>query len=150
MFDRFPIRHAMPLFVALGLGLLAGRWCGPARAEAPGGLRFSRRCLLISPNESCAVGDVDRVRFLTGRALIRMVEVVVLIVGVSILMMVMNLCLALLTMVIVPFLAYGALDFGPVSTRGKGMSAFLGCDRIPSRYMSSSAVPAPPGKMMMP
>lgn len=59
-----------------------------------------------------AVGDVDRVRFLTGRAFIRLIEVVVLIVGVSISMLAMNLRLAGLILVLVPFLAYGALDFG--------------------------------------
>jgi ABC-type multidrug transport system fused ATPase/permease subunit len=61
---------------------------------------------------SRAVGDVDRVRFLTGRSLIRLVDVVVMIVGVSVAMLIMNVRLALLTLTIVPFLAYGALDFG--------------------------------------
>jgi ABC-type multidrug transport system fused ATPase/permease subunit len=59
-----------------------------------------------------AVGDVDRVRFLTGRALIRLIQTVVLIVGVAVSMLMMNFRLALLTLVLVPFLAYGALDFG--------------------------------------
>ncbi len=58
------------------------------------------------------VGDVDRVRFLTGRAFIRLIDVVVLVVGVSVSMMAMNMRLALLTLTLVPFLAYGALDFG--------------------------------------
>jgi ABC-type multidrug transport system fused ATPase/permease subunit len=61
---------------------------------------------------SRAVGDVDRVRFLTGRSFIRLVDVVVMIVGVSVAMLIMNVHLALLTLTIVPFLAYGALDFG--------------------------------------
>jgi ABC-type multidrug transport system fused ATPase/permease subunit len=59
-----------------------------------------------------AVGDVDRVRFLTGRAFIRLIEVAVLIVGVSVSMLAMNLRLAGLILILVPFLAYGALDFG--------------------------------------
>jgi len=59
-----------------------------------------------------AVGDVDRVRFLAGRALIRLIDTVVLIVGVSISMLAMNVRLALAILVLVPFLAYGALDFG--------------------------------------
>jgi ABC-type multidrug transport system fused ATPase/permease subunit len=59
-----------------------------------------------------AVGDVDRVRFLAGRSILRLMDVTVLTIGVSISMMTMNLRLALLTLTIVPFLAYGALDFG--------------------------------------
>ena len=59
-----------------------------------------------------AVEDVNRIRFLTGRAVIRIVEIVVLIVGVAVSMSIMHLRLALLTLTLVPFLAYGALDFG--------------------------------------
>jgi ABC-type multidrug transport system fused ATPase/permease subunit len=59
-----------------------------------------------------AVGDVDRVRFLAGRALIRLVDTIVLIVGVSVSMVTMNVRLALAILALVPFLAYGALDFG--------------------------------------
>lgn len=29
-------------------------------AERPGGLNFSRRCLMVNPNEGCAVADVNR------------------------------------------------------------------------------------------
>jgi ATP-binding cassette subfamily B multidrug efflux pump len=61
---------------------------------------------------SRAVGDVDRIRFLTGRAFVRMLEVVILVVGVGVSMATMNWRLALVTLVIVPFLAYGAWDFG--------------------------------------
>ena len=44
--------------LGVGLGLLyAGRMLA---AEGAGGLKFSRRCLMVSPNEGCAVGDVDR------------------------------------------------------------------------------------------
>ncbi|MFL7811889.1 MAG: ABC transporter ATP-binding protein, partial [Anaerolineae bacterium] len=59
-----------------------------------------------------AVGDVDRVRFLAGRALIRLIDTVVLIVGVSVSMLTMNVGLAASILVLVPFLAYGALSFG--------------------------------------
>jgi len=59
-----------------------------------------------------AVGDVDRVRFLAGRALIRLIDTVVLIVGVSVSMLTMNVRLALAILVLVPFLTYGALNFG--------------------------------------
>jgi ATP-binding cassette subfamily B multidrug efflux pump len=59
-----------------------------------------------------AISDVDRVRFLTGRAFLRLIEVTVLIVGISVSMLLMNLRLALLTLTIVPFLVYVALWFG--------------------------------------
>jgi ABC-type multidrug transport system fused ATPase/permease subunit len=59
-----------------------------------------------------AISDVDRVRFLTGRAFLRLIEVTVLIVGISVSMLLMNVRLALLTLTIVPFLAYVALWFG--------------------------------------
>ena len=59
-----------------------------------------------------SVGDVDRIRFLTGRAFLRMVTVTVLIVSIAISMFVMNWRLALLTLATIPFLAYGAMDFG--------------------------------------
>jgi len=59
-----------------------------------------------------SVGDVDRIRFLTGRAVLNMVTVIVLIVSIAVSMFVMNWRLALLTLATVPFLAYGALDFG--------------------------------------
>jgi len=49
-----------------------------------------------------AIGDVDRIRFLTGRAILRLVEVVTLVLGIAIAMMVMNVRLALPTLVIVP------------------------------------------------
>ena len=59
-----------------------------------------------------AISDVDRVRFLTGRAFLRLIEVIVLIVGITVSMLLMNLRLALLTLTIVPFLVYVALWFG--------------------------------------
>ncbi len=59
-----------------------------------------------------AIGDVDRVRFLTGRAILRLVEVLTLIIGIAASMIAMNASLALLTLTIVPLLAYAALRFG--------------------------------------
>jgi ABC-type multidrug transport system fused ATPase/permease subunit len=59
-----------------------------------------------------SVGDVDRIRFLTGRAFLSMVTVTVLIVTVAISMFLMNWRLALLTLTTVPFMAYGAMNFG--------------------------------------
>ena len=34
--------------------------CTTAGAKPPEGLRFSKRCLMVSPNEGCAVADVNR------------------------------------------------------------------------------------------
>jgi ATP-binding cassette subfamily B multidrug efflux pump len=59
-----------------------------------------------------AVNDVDRVRFLTGRAFVRLVEVVTLILGIAIAMLLLHPVLALLTLIIVPLLAHRALAFG--------------------------------------
>jgi len=59
-----------------------------------------------------AVSDVNRVRFLTGRALVTLSQLIVLILGVGASMMLMNVRLALLVLAVVPFLAYTALDFG--------------------------------------
>jgi ATP-binding cassette subfamily B multidrug efflux pump len=59
-----------------------------------------------------AISDVDRIRFLTGRAFLRLVEVVTLIIGIAVAMIAMHPRLALLTLLTVPALAYMALDFG--------------------------------------
>ncbi len=44
-------------------GLLLG-WSGSepsaARGDSPAGLKFSKRCLMVNPNEGCAVADVNR------------------------------------------------------------------------------------------
>jgi len=43
---------------------MAAVWAGTAPpvawASEPGGLRFAKRCLMINPNEGCAVADVNR------------------------------------------------------------------------------------------
>ncbi|MHC4462070.1 MAG: FG-GAP repeat domain-containing protein [Planctomycetota bacterium] len=49
--------RAMAGFAALSLGL--AQLCSAAAGES-GGLKFSRRCLMVNPNEGCAVGDVNR------------------------------------------------------------------------------------------
>ncbi len=59
-----------------------------------------------------AVNDVDRVRFLTGRAFVRLVEVVTLILGIAGVMIALHPWLALLTLLIVPLLTHRALAFG--------------------------------------
>ncbi|MCX6032287.1 MAG: ABC transporter ATP-binding protein [Chloroflexi bacterium] len=60
---------------------------------------------------SRAIQDVDRVRFLTGRAILRLAEGAVLLVGTSIVLTSMNTGLALLALVTMPLLAYRALAF---------------------------------------
>jgi ATP-binding cassette subfamily B protein len=61
---------------------------------------------------SRAVQDVDRVRFLTGRATIRIAESIVLLAGTAALLAWMNPQLALLAVATVPLLAYRAFGFG--------------------------------------
>jgi ATP-binding cassette subfamily B protein len=103
---------------------LSGRWTEVASQSVAYDLRNAIHAKLQSLSFSYhdqaetgqlltrAISDVDRVRFLTGRAFLRLVEVIVLIVGISISMLIMNLRLALLTLTIVPFLVYVALWFG--------------------------------------
>jgi len=60
MFDHRRFWRITTGFAALGLVCV---WldCGwPGLAGEPVGLAFSRRCLMVSPNEGCAVGDVNR------------------------------------------------------------------------------------------
>lgn len=59
-----------------------------------------------------AISDVDRIRFLTGRAVLRVVEVMTLVMGIAVSMMFLNMQLAVLTLLTVPFLAYTAVNFG--------------------------------------
>ena len=60
MFTTRWLSRGMRGFAALsvGLGFLCAARTAPA--EGPGGLKFSRRCLMVSPNEGCAVADVNR------------------------------------------------------------------------------------------
>ena len=103
---------------------LSGRWTEVASQSVAYDLRNAIHAKLQSLSFSYhdrsetgqllarSVGDVDRIRFLTGRAFLRMIMVTVLIVTVAISMFVMNWRLALLTLTTIPFLAYGAMDFG--------------------------------------
>jgi ATP-binding cassette subfamily B protein len=103
---------------------LSGRWTEVASQSVAYDLRNAIHAKLQSLSFSYhdqaetgqlltrAISDVDRVRFLTGRAFLRLVEVTVLIVGIAVSMLLMNVRLALLTLTVVPFLAYVALWFG--------------------------------------
>jgi ATP-binding cassette subfamily B protein len=59
-----------------------------------------------------AISDVDRIRFLTGRAVLRVVEVVTLVIGIGVSMVLLNPQLAVMILLIVPFLTYTAINFG--------------------------------------
>lgn len=61
---------------------------------------------------SRAVQDVDRIRFLAGRALLRIVEGGTLLLGTAIVLLLMNPRLALLALITTPLLAYRGLQFG--------------------------------------
>ncbi len=61
---------------------------------------------------SRAVQDVERIRFLTGRAVLRLAEGIVLAVATVIILFTMNTQLAALTMLIIPLLALSAFHFG--------------------------------------
>jgi len=52
--------HMMSVLVVVGLGLAAWHAGDCVYGQAAGEVKFSKRCLLVSPNEGCAVGDVDR------------------------------------------------------------------------------------------
>jgi ABC-type multidrug transport system fused ATPase/permease subunit len=61
---------------------------------------------------SRAVQDVERIRFLTGRATLRLVEAVTLLLGTAVALALMNPRLALLSLVTMPLLAFVAYRFG--------------------------------------
>ncbi|MFO7169672.1 MAG: ABC transporter ATP-binding protein [Chloroflexota bacterium] len=61
---------------------------------------------------SRALQDVERIRFLTGRAFLRLVEAAVLLVGTAAALVAMSPTLALLALGTMPLLAYRALAFG--------------------------------------
>lgn len=61
---------------------------------------------------SRAIQDVERIRFLTGRATLRLMDATVLLLGTIVVLMMMNTQLALLTMCTMPILAWRAFDFG--------------------------------------
>ena len=59
-----------------------------------------------------AISDVDRIRFLTGRAVLRVIEAITLVAGIAVSMFFINTKLAALILLIVPFLVYTAINFG--------------------------------------
>jgi ATP-binding cassette subfamily B protein len=61
---------------------------------------------------SRAIQDVERLRFLTGRASIRILDGILTIIMTSIIMLTMDVRLALLVMITIPFLVYEAVRFG--------------------------------------
>ena len=61
---------------------------------------------------SRAVQDVDRIRFLTGRAILRLIDSGVLLIGTTIVLVWMNPALALLSLATMPFLIHRAYEFG--------------------------------------
>ena len=61
---------------------------------------------------SRAIQDVERLRFLTGRATIRILEGVLLLVMTAVVLLTMNLHLGLLSLAAIPLLVYWALHFG--------------------------------------
>ena len=61
---------------------------------------------------SRAIEDVDRIRFVTGRAFLRLFDGTMLLLGTSVLLLWMNWRLGLLALAAVPVLAYRALYFG--------------------------------------
>jgi ATP-binding cassette subfamily B protein len=106
------------------LTFLSGRWTEVASQNVAYDLRNAIHAKLQSLSFSYhdqaetgqllvrAVTDVDRVRFLTGRAFVRLVEVVTLVGGIAVAMILMHAQLALLTLAVTPPLAYAALNFG--------------------------------------
>ena len=61
---------------------------------------------------SRAVQDVERIRFLTGRAVLRILDSAVLLFGTAIVLILMNPALALMSLFMMPLLAYRAYEFG--------------------------------------
>ncbi|MCA9936658.1 MAG: ABC transporter ATP-binding protein, partial [Anaerolineales bacterium] len=59
-----------------------------------------------------AIQDVERIRFLTGRAMLRLAEGGTLLLGTAVLLIIMNPRLALLTLLTMPLLAHRAFQFG--------------------------------------
>jgi ATP-binding cassette subfamily B protein len=78
---------------------------------------------------SRAIQDVERIRFLTGRASLRLVEGVILLLGTAAVLVWMNPHLALLAMTTMPLLVYRAFHFGrrsrPLSVLIQNQTAVL-------------------------
>jgi ATP-binding cassette, subfamily B, multidrug efflux pump len=61
---------------------------------------------------SRAIGDVERIRFLTGRATLRILDSSLLLIGTAVILFFMSPGLALLSLASMPFLAHRAYEFG--------------------------------------
>jgi len=94
---------------------------------------------------SRAVQDVERVRFLTGRATLRLLESALLFLGTGIVLLWMNATLALVVIAIMPVLAYRALAFGrrfrPLSLETQKQLAIL-TTRVEQNLRGSRVVKA--------
>ena len=115
------------------LAFLMGRWTEIVSQGVASDLRqamFARFTVmsvsLISRMESGqllqrAVQDVERIRFLTGRAVLRVVDATVLFLGTLVLLIGMNPLLGVLCLLTMPLLAYRGYHYGrrqkPLSTR---------------------------------
>jgi ATP-binding cassette subfamily B protein len=107
-----------------GLTFLEGRWSEIASQNVAYDLRndLQRKLTILSFSFhdrtetgdllSRAVQDVDRIRFLTGRATLRIFEAIFLLVGTSLALLWMNARLASIVLLFVPFLVLAALEFG--------------------------------------
>ena len=132
------------LALALGRGLctfLSGMWTETASQSVAFDIRnrFHEKLQSLSfsfhdESEtgqllSRSVGDVDRIRFLTGRAILHIVQISTLIVGVGISMLQLNYRLALATFVFIPALIISAKwfagKFRPISLKIREREADL-------------------------
>jgi ATP-binding cassette, subfamily B, multidrug efflux pump len=107
-----------------GFAFLEGRWSEIASQNVAYDLRneIQRKLTLLSFSFhdktetgdllARAVQDVERIRFLTGRASLRIFEAVLLLLGTSAVLIWMNARLAALVLVFLPFLILAALEFG--------------------------------------
>lgn len=107
-----------------GLSFLEGRWSEIASQSVAYDLRndiqYKLTILSFSFHDQTetgdllarAVQDVERIRFLTGRATVRIIEAVLLLIGTSAFLFWMNARLAALVLAFMPFLVLVALQFG--------------------------------------
>ncbi len=103
---------------------LQGRWSETASQNVAADLRaeIQKKLTVLSFSYhdrsqagdilSRAIQDVDRIRFLTGRATLRIIDAVVMMLGTAIILLFMNPSLALVAIAVMPLLAWRAIDFG--------------------------------------
>ena len=60
MFDCCRAGRLAPTLTMAGIGLAVLLPASPACGDEPAGVKFQKRCLLVNPNESCAIADVNR------------------------------------------------------------------------------------------